>query len=194
MNTHGIILLLALLIPLTLDTFVVSTALGLAGLKKQHHLRTSLILALFEAGMPAIGVLLGRVVAGFAGDYAEYTAATVIGLAGLILLKPGGNEQDSNQAKLLSQAHGLAIINLGLSISIDELALGLSLGLLHVPLLLAVVLIGLQAFVASQLGLRLGEKLNDQFREHAEKIAGILLVVIALVLIVLKISGHDFSQ
>lgn len=191
MQTHDVLLLLALLIPLTLDTFIVSTALGLAGLKKEHHLRTSLILAVFEAGMPGLGVLLGRVVSGFAGHYATYVAAAVIGIAGLILLKPQSAKEEVKQAKLLSQTHGWAIINLGISISIDELALGLSLGLLHVPLLLAVVLIGLQAFVASQLGLRLGEKLNTKFREHAEKLAGILLVVIAIVIIGLKLTGHQ---
>lgn len=190
MHSDGLILLLALLIPLTLDTFIVSTALGLAGLKKKHHLRTSLVLALFEAGMPGVGVLLGRVVSGFAGQYATYTAAGVIGLAGLLLLKPGGKEED-NKATLLSQTHGLAIINLGISISIDELALGLSLGLLHVSLWLAVVLIGLQAFIASQLGLRLGEKLNQRFRQHAEKIAGLLLVAIAVIIIILKLTGHE---
>lgn len=183
--------MLALLIPLTLDTFVVSTALGLAGLKKEHHLRTSLILAAFEAAMPGVGVLLGRVVSGFAGHYATYVAGAVIGIAGLLLLKPGKKE-DENSAKLVSKAHGLAIINLGLSISIDELALGLSLGLLHVPLLLAVVLIGMQAFVASQLGLRLGQRLNEKFREHAEKAAGLLLITIALVIIGLSLAGHQF--
>lgn len=194
MDSGSLLLLLALLIPLTLDTFVVSTALGLAGLKKEHHLRTSLILAGFEAAMPGIGVLLGRVVSGFAGHYATYAAGTVIGIAGLLLLKPSGDEtdQEKKQAKLLSQAKGLAIINLGISISIDELALGLSLGLLHVPLLLAVVLIGAQAFIASQLGLRLGQRLNEKFRDYAERLAGLLLVAVALIIIILSLSGHKF--
>jgi putative Mn2+ efflux pump MntP len=185
--------LLALLIPLTLDTFIVSTALGLAGLKKEHHLRTSLVLTSFEAGMPAIGVLLGHVVSDFSGHYASYAAGAVIGIAGLLLLRPSQEkDEDKEKTRLLSQAHGLAIINLGISISIDELALGLSLGLLHVPLLLAVVLIGIQAFVASQLGLRLGQRLNQKFRERAETLAGMFLVAVAVVIIVLALSGHKF--
>lgn len=192
MGSNHLLLLLALLIPLTLDTFLISTALGLAGLPKKHHLRTSLTLAGFEAAMPAIGVLLGRGLADFAGHYANYIAAAVIAIAGLLLLKPAdeGKENEKRQ-KLLSQTRGLAIINLGLSISIDELALGLSLGLLHVPLLLAVILIGAQAFAASQLGLRLGERLSESFREHAEKLAGGFLVLVAIVIFVLKLSGHN---
>lgn len=182
---------MALLVPLTLDTFVVSTALGLAGLKKEHHLRTSLILAAFEAAMPGVGVLLGRVVSNFSGHYATYVAGAIIGIAGLLLLKPAEKKND-NSSKMVSRTHGLAIINLGLSISIDELALGLSLGLLHVPLLLAVVLIGIQAFVASQLGLRLGRRLSEKFSEYAERAAGLLLLAVGFIIIILALSGHRF--
>jgi putative Mn2+ efflux pump MntP len=185
-----IIFLLALLIPLTLDTFIISTALGLAGLPKRHHLRTSLTLAGFEALMPAVGVLLGHGLANYVGDYAGYIAAVVIALAGVLILRASGDNHSRNQSKLLSKTRGLAIINLGLSISIDEVALGLSLGLLQVPLVLAVVLIGLQAFAASQLGLRLGQHLGERFRESAERIAGLLLILIAIVVAILNITGH----
>jgi putative Mn2+ efflux pump MntP len=191
MGTNHLLFLLALLVPLTLDTFIVSTALGLAGLPKKHRLRTSLTFAAFEAAMPAVGVLLGQGLADFTGHYASYIAGAVIGLAGLILLKPQNNSHNKEQSKLLAQTKGLAIINLGISISIDELALGLSLGLLHVPLLLAVIFIGAQAFLASQLGLRLGDRLSERFREHAERAAGIILVLIAAVVIILKLSGHQ---
>jgi putative Mn2+ efflux pump MntP len=192
-HSNHFLLLLALLIPLTIDTFIVSAALGLAGLHKRRHLRTSLTFAGFEALMPAVGVLIGHGIADFAGQYAHYLAAAAIGIAGLILLWPGNEEKENQKrSKLLSQTRGLAIINLGLSISIDELALGLSLGLLHVPLLLAVVLIGIQAFIASQLGIKLGQKLSQQFREHAEKLAGLFLIAVALIIVGIKLSGHQF--
>lgn len=192
MNINHLLLLLALLIPLTVDTFVVSAALGLAGLPKKHHLRTSLTLAAFEAAMPAIGVLLGILVSDFTGKYTSYIAGAIIAAAGLLLLKPEGQDEiGDKESKLVSKTQGFAIIGLGISISIDELALGLSLGLLHVPLGLAATLIGLQAFVASQLGLRLGQKLSERFREHAEKMAGIVLIAIGAVIIGLELSGHN---
>jgi putative Mn2+ efflux pump MntP len=185
----NLLLLLALLIPLTLDTFIVSAALGLAGLPEKHRLRTSLTFAAFEAVMPAVGVLLGRGLAGLAGHYATYVAAAVIGAAGLLLLKPD-KEAEKKQSKLLSKTRGLAIINLGISISIDEVALGLSLGLLNVSVWLAAILIGLQAFIASQAGLRLGARLSQAFRQHAEKAAAFLLIAVAIIIAGLKLSGH----
>lgn len=189
---HNISFLLALLVPLTLDTFVLSGALGLAGLPKKHHLRTSLVLAAFEAGMPAVGVLIGRGLGDFFGHFAGYTAAVVIALAGLIMLREESSEEkEKRRKKLLKHAKGITILDLGLSISLDELAIGLSLGLLGISLWLAALLLGLQAFFASQLGFYLGRRLNDRLRAGAEKLAGIILVILAVVLIAIKLTGHQ---
>jgi hypothetical protein len=51
--------------------------------------------------------------------------------------------------------------------------------------------IAAQAFVASQLGLKLGTKLSEKAREGTEKIAGLALIVVALILAGLKIFGHQ---
>lgn len=189
---HGTGFLIALLIPLTLDTFVLSAALGLAGLPKKHRLKTSLVLATFEAVMPAVGVLIGTKLGEVFGHFAGYTAAAIIGIAGLILLKPGNAaKKEKQRAKLLAHTRGLAIIDLGISISLDELAIGLSLGLLGISLWLAAILIGLQAFFASQLGFYLGGHLSDRLREGAERITGLILIALAIFLIGIKLSGNQ---
>jgi manganese efflux pump family protein len=184
--------LLALLIPLTVDTFILSAALGLAGLPKKEQARTSIILAVFEAGMPAVGVLLGHGIGDLLGHYASYIAALVIGVAGIFMLLPAkAEEKEEREMKLLAKTRGFAVVGLGLSISLDELAIGLSLGLLGVPLLVAVIFIGIQAFIASQAGLKLGSKLNEKIREDAEKVAGIALISVAIILFVIKLLGHS---
>lgn len=186
------LLFLALLIPLTVDTFILSAALGLAGLPKKEQTRVSLILACFEAFMPAVGVLIGKGLGEFLGHFAGYTAAVIIAIAGLLMLLPGKKEdKEAKRMKLLAHTRGLAIIDLGISISIDEIAVGLSLGLLGVSLPVIMVFLGVQAFVASQLGLKLGTKLSDKTRDGAEKVAGILLIVVAGALVALKLFGHQ---
>lgn len=85
---------------------------------------------------------------------------------------------------------GLAIIDLGISISLDELSIGLSLGLLGLPLPVAVVFLGIQAFVAAQLGLWLGSRLDEELREGAERLAGLLLIATAVALVALQLTGH----
>jgi putative Mn2+ efflux pump MntP len=190
MDLGHIIFLLALLIPLTIDTFILSAALGLAGMKKKEQFRISLILTLFEAFMPAVGVLIGQGLGEVLGHFAGYTAAIVIGLAGYLMIKSGNDEEkEQKRMKLLAHARGIAVIDLALSISLDELAVGLSLGILNVPLPIAVIFIGLQAFIASQAGFRIGTKLNEKAREGAEKIGGIALIFVAIVIITLKLLG-----
>jgi len=51
-----------------------------------------------------------------------------------------------------------------------------------------VVLIGVQAFVFSQFGLRLVARLNERLRERAEQVAGLALVALAILLAVEKFS------
>jgi putative Mn2+ efflux pump MntP len=192
MSLDHLLFLLALLVPLSLDTFLLSAALGLAGLEEEQRVRTSLTLAAFEAAMPVVGVLIGRSIGSFTGHFAGYTAAAVIGVAGFLALRPGNDEDKERQRlALLAHARGLAIIDLGLSISLDELAVGVSLGLLHVPLLFAVIFLGVQAFAAAQSGLWLGSRLSEALREGAEQAAGVILIAVAIVLVVLKATGHQ---
>jgi putative Mn2+ efflux pump MntP len=89
---------------------------------------------------------------------------------------------------LLSHARGLAIIDLGLSISVDELTIGLSAGLLGFSIVLTVLWITVQAFVATQIGLRLGSRIGEEFRERSEWVAGAALILVALILLVLRVT------
>jgi manganese efflux pump family protein len=177
-----------LLLPLALDTFALAAALGMAGLEARDRLRVTLVFTAFEAGMPIAGMLIGRAAGAFLGTWAGYGGIAFLFLAGVLLLRPGKDEKDeTRKLSLLSHARGLAILDLGLSISIDELTVGLSAGLLGLSLL-TVVWIGVQAFIATQLGLRLGSRLGEEVRERAEWVAGVALILVAVVLLVLRLE------
>src|SRR2546429_228187 len=70
-----------------------------------------------------------------------------------------------------------------ISISLDELAIGFTIGLLRLPVPVVVVLIGAQAFLVTQLGLRLGARIGEGIREGAERLAGVALAGLGLVLL-----------
>ena len=175
--------LLLFVLPLGLDTFAVSAALGLQGLPKRERLNVSLLLSSFEMSMPIVGLVVGRGLGAAIGGVAEYiAAAALVGLGIYMLL--GDEEAEGEKVASLSNLTGLALIGLGISISVDELAMGFTIGLLHLSLILAVVLIGVQAFLVAQLGLRLGARLGEAAREWAERLAGVALVGLgALILI-----------
>ena len=168
--------LLAFVLPLGLDSFAVAAALGAArptGLAMR--LRISLIFVIFEAGMPLIGIAAGGGLARVIGTTADYLAGAAVIAVGIWML---ASHDDEDMADRMFGAHGLAIVALGLSISTDELAIGFSLGLVRLPVVPVIVAIGVQALVASQLGLALGAVIGDRFRERAEQVAAIALIVL----------------
>ena len=179
--------LIALVVPLGIDTFAMAAALGVAGLTRENRLRVSTLFTCFEAGMPLVGLLVGRVVSGAIGGVSDWIAAAVLVAVGLFMVMSRGD--DDKAGELLARTNGIAVIGLGLSISLDELAIGFTLGLVGVPVVAAVALIAAQAFILSQAGLRLGSRIGEAFREGTEKVAGLALVVVGLGLAVSHLAG-----
>ena len=174
--------LLALIVPLALDTFAVSAAAGLTAMPRRHRLRLSAVFALFEGGMPVIGLALGGPLGHALGNAADYLAiAILLGFGLFTLLRK--EDDESAAAARLATASGWTFVVLGLSVSLDELAVGFTLGLLRLPVVWVLVAIAVQTFVASQLGFALGARLSERFREGAEKVAGVALVALAVVLL-----------
>lgn len=178
--------LIVFVLPLGLDTFAVSAALGMRGLPPRQRLRVSLVMASFEMAMPAIGLLLGRLLGQLVGSTADDVAIGVLALVGAWMMLHE-EENEGGKVAQLASGHGLVLLVLGFSISLDELAIGFTIGLLHLSLWLAVVLIAAQAVLLAQLGLRLGARINESLRERAEQFAGLALFALAVLLVIEKL-------
>jgi manganese efflux pump family protein len=143
---------------------------------------------IFEGGMPLIGLALGSALARGIGHVSDYlAAAAVIGVEAWMLLAGGKYEED--KAGRLTSSHGLALVALGISISLDELAIGFSIGLAGLPVAEVIVAIALQAFLAAQLGLAIGAKISERWRERAEQAAGIALIPLGGYLIIGQLAA-----
>jgi putative Mn2+ efflux pump MntP len=179
--------LILFVLPLGLDTFAVAGALGMRGLPPRQRLRVSLVMSSFEMAMPIVGLLLGHALGHLVGSAADYVAIAVLALLGLWMVIHDEDDEGEKVAELAS-GQGLVLLALGISISLDELAIGFTIGLLHLSLWLAVVLIGAQAFAFAQLGLRLGARLSETLRERAEQLAGLALLGLAALLVIEKLT------
>jgi putative Mn2+ efflux pump MntP len=177
--------LIGLVIPLGLDTFAVSAAVGMGDLTRQQRLKLSMVFALFEAGTPIVGLLLGVPLGHALGSVADYVAGGILIAYGLFSLLRRENEGEG--ASRLVDARGTGLLLLGLSVSLDELAIGFTLGLLHVPVIPVLVLIAVQTVVVSQLGIRLGTKLSERFRERAERLAALVLALLGVGVVVQRL-------
>jgi putative Mn2+ efflux pump MntP len=172
--------LLAFVLPLGLDSFAVAAAIGASRpVGRADRVRVGVIFVLFEAGMPLIGLGLGRGLAHGIGSAAAYAAAAVVAGTGIWMLVGG----DDDQAGRILTTKGPAVLALGLSISLDELAIGFSVGLVRLPLTWLILAIAVQALVAAQLGLSLGAKISEKLRERAEQLAGLALILLGAFLL-----------
>jgi putative Mn2+ efflux pump MntP len=179
-----VLTLLAFVLPLGLDCFAVAAAIGATGkLPACVRWRISVLFLVFEAGMPLIGVAVGAPVAHAIGDTADYLAAAAVIAIGAWMLLHGDTDGEDEKADKLISAHGVALLGLGLSISLDELAVGFGLGLTRLPLIPVILAVGAQAFAAAQLGMLLGSRIAERCREAAERLAGTVLIGLGLFLV-----------
>jgi manganese efflux pump family protein len=180
--------LIALVLPLGVDSFLVAASLGVAGVSQAERRRIPFLFATFEGAMPLVGVLLGYPLGHVIGADADYLAAGLVALFGLYTLV-AREEEEAAEVEALASARGLAMIALGISISLDELAIGFSLGLLRIPLLVVCPVLAIQAFTVSLLGVRLGASVSGRFRERAERAAGLALIAVGATIAAARIAG-----
>jgi putative Mn2+ efflux pump MntP len=178
---------IALVIPLGLDTFAVAAALGMLRPSLATRLRITVLFTGFEAGMPLVGLALGAPLGRTLGGSADYLAVGVLLAFGLYTLFHS-EEKEERQLSRLAEVRGAGALVLGLSISLDELAIGFTLGLLRLPVVLVIALIAVQALAVTQAGLRLGHRISHRLGETAERLAGLALTVLAIVLLAERLA------
>ena len=183
--------LIAVIVPLGLDTLGVAVALGIAGLPAQRRTQVALLFAAFEAAMPLIGVALGAPLGRTVGSAADYVAAGLLVALGTYMIREGTDDHGDEGKRLLSMTQrGLySALALGLSVSLDELAIGFSAGLLRLPLLPLVIAVGVQAFAVTQIGVRLGERVGSRWAEAAQRTAGVALIALGAILLVERLTS-----
>jgi putative Mn2+ efflux pump MntP len=177
---------LVLVLSLGLDTFAVAVGLGMSGLDQRQRLRFGLSFALAEGLMPLFGFWLGKAAAAALGEIASYVAIFLLLGVGLYAVWEAQHEQDGaahGDRFQTDKASWPRLLAVSLSVSMDELAIGFSLGLLGVPVALAVVLIAAQAFILTIIGTSIGRRVGESVAERSELLSGVALSLLALFLL-----------
>lgn len=185
MTGREIVRLVLFILPLGLDTFALSTLLGMMPLPARKRVRLALTFALAEGVMPAVGLLLGLPLGSAIGDWSDYLAgALLIGVGAWLWFKEHKEDDEENEeAEKLAKAAttvGWGLVGLALSVSLDELAIGFSFGVLGFPLMPALVLIALQALLVSLAGQWVGKRAGNKLGAWAERLVGPALGLLGL--------------
>ncbi|MGH3856114.1 MAG: manganese efflux pump [Pseudonocardiaceae bacterium] len=176
---------LLFVLPLGVDTFAIAAAVGASRLTGSTRWRISAVFVGCEAGMPLVGLALGASIGQTFGSIAGYLAGGLLALlGGYLWWADDDDDGEGAKARRLTSARGLALLGLALSISLDELVIGFSLGLgaqaTMPPISAATIIaaIAIQTLVVSQLGLSVGARISERTRERIERLAGPLLIVL----------------
>ena len=170
--------LLLIAVSVGLDNFGAATAIGVSGVDRSLRLRVGLIFAVFEGGMPVVGLVLGHSLARDLGSAAKPIGGALLGLAGayVVATQLVGRNEGANELELGTRH--LALV--GAALSIDNLVIGFALAAYHVNLVVAALTIAAVSVALSLLGLELGDRLGKRLGRRSELVGGAALIVVGV--------------
>ncbi len=162
---------------LSVDAFVASAALGAAihHHRFTHSLKLALYIAAFHALMPLLGWVAGQSFAEVISSYDHWLAFIVLAIVGIKLYR----EEDSLDPDIRSNAfRSRRLILLSLALSVDALAIGMTLSFLKISIVAPALGVSAVAFFSSLLGYSLGFRLKAIQTRLFKKAGGLLLIAI----------------
>jgi manganese efflux pump family protein len=162
---------------LGLSNFAASVAIGLSGVNAGLRLRVGLAFGLFEAGMPLVGVWLGRQAASRLGSHANLLAGGLLVAVGLFTILRARRADRPGASSVHEHGTGRLLL-LAAALSIDNLIVGFALGAYKVSFALAIVIIAVVSLTLSLAGLEIGARLGGRIEEQSELLSGAVLVAV----------------
>ncbi len=157
-------------------------AVGLGVLPLTRRLRFEIVASflLMELLMPVLGLLLGSRLSGSIGSRGQFVAGLVlIAIGGYTLLETRREAKD-----LKIPVRRRTVILLATALSLDNLVVGLGLGLLNAPIMVAAGFMGLCSLLLTVIGLELGRQLGSRVGERSELFSGLVLIAAGVFVLV----------
>lgn len=168
--------LLLMAFALGMDAFSLGLGMGMLRLKKREILRISLTIGIFHVVMPLIGMVIGQYLAREVGDMTRWFGALLLIGLGIHMIWNSLKGDEAGGESRSSRTMGLGLVLFAMSVSVDSLSVGLSLGTFGASLGLAVALFGICGAMMAAFGLSIGSKVSHLFGEYGEAIGGAVLI------------------
>lgn len=175
----NIIELVFLAMGLAMDACAVSICKGLS--IKSLRFKTAIIIAayfgIFQAMMPIIGYLLGSRFEKAVVNIDHWIAFFLLLVIGCNMIKETFDKDEKEDNDMVDFK---SMIPLAIATSIDALAVGITFAFLRVNIIESVCLIGIITFSISLLGVYIGKKFGNKYKNKAEIMGGIVLIIIGI--------------
>lgn len=182
----GYLYIIGIAVGLAMDAFAVSVTNGflIKELRVYHAFKIALFFGLFQAVMPLIGWLGGISLVKYIKGFDHWIAFGLLAFIGGKMIYESRSDEMNEEKDSKNALHLPTLLFLSVATSIDALAVGLSFGVLNVPVIVPVIVIGSITFVLCLLGVYLGNKFGHLFESKLELIGGIILILIGLKILV----------
>jgi len=130
----------------------------------------------FQFLMPVIGWLAGTTIERYIASFDHWIAFGLLAFVGIRMIRSGFDPDAEPQKN--DPSRGWTMVLLSFAVSIDALAVGLSLGLVGVFVWYPAIVIGVVTGMMSWLGLKIGNRLGAKFGKRMEIVGGIVLILI----------------
>ena len=169
-----------LAIGLAMDALAVSVGLSLRFRwdSFRQFFRLSFHFGLFQFMMPIIGWAAGTTVESYIRAWDHWVAFGLLAVIGIRMLR--GEDADKETFGGVDPTRGKWLVLLSIATSIDALAVGLSLSLLAVPILMPCVVIGLVAAGFTLFGMYFGNRIRAANSRYLEIAGGLILIGIGV--------------
>jgi putative Mn2+ efflux pump MntP len=171
--------LLCIAIGLAMDAFAVSLAASASGRARgaRASFRLSFHFGLFQGIMPLLGWLAGAELAAWISAWDHWVAFALLSLVGTRMIRAG---RGASTTFATDPSRGLTLVMLAVATSIDAFAVGLSLAMLGLRIIMPCILIGVVTAALSLLAIRLGGVLGDRWGKRMEIVGGIILLLVGI--------------
>jgi manganese efflux pump family protein len=171
-------------IGLAMDAFAVSLGVGTAGqaTSLRSKFRMAFHFGVFQSLMTVLGWLMGSTIANFISGIDHWVAFVLLGYVGINMIRSGLNH--NKETYVADPSRGRTLIMLSLATSLDAMAVGLSMAMIHTPVVVPSLIIGIVSLTLSGVGLVAGSKLGEKFGKRMEFLGGLILLGIGIEIVI----------
>lgn len=183
--------ILLLAVGLALDAMAVSVSRGLAtpAIRPRHVILVAGFFGGFQALMPMLGWVVGRRVGPLVEAWDHWIAFALLGAIGVKMIWEARGGKDAGKAGEPDPFGPRIMSMLAVATSIDALAVGITLPILHAPFAATVVTIGITTAVLSVLGLFAGRRFGAVLGKRLDVAGGLVLVGLGVKILVEHLAG-----
>ncbi|QOY95366.1 manganese efflux pump [Massilia sp. UMI-21] len=184
--------LIFLALAMSTDAFAAAIAKG-AALRKPglpQALRIGLLFGCIETITPLIGWALGSLAADAIREWDHWIAfVLLLGLGGRMIWLSFGADQEEEDESAAGSQNWLVLVLTAVATSIDAMAVGVGLAFVDVSIVHAAVAIGISTTIMVTVGVLLGRRLGAAVGRNAERIGGVVLVLVGTTILIEHLSA-----